>query len=187
MGMPATQVREGMIILMDGELYKILVRQHVTPGKGRGMVQTKLRRLSTGTLRDHRFRSSDIVERAVLDGREMEYLYDDAAGYHFMDSDNYEQITLAKEDLGETVHFLIPNLKVKVDLFEGKPVGVEPPLAVELTVVKTDPRLKGATVSNQNKPATLETGLIVNVPPFIEQGEVVRIDTRDLSYIERVK
>ena len=122
-----------------------------------------------------------------MDTREMQYLYDDAAGYHFMDTENYEQIIFSKEDLGEMVHFLIADLKVKVEMFDGKPVGVDPPITVDLKVIQTDPKLKGATVSNQNKPATLETGLTVNVPPFIEVGEMIRIDTRDSSYLERVK
>jgi len=187
MGMPATQIRRGMILLMDGELFKVMDRQHVTPGKGRGMVQTKLRRLSTGNQQDHRFRSSDIVERAVLDQREMEFLYEDSSGYHFMDGETYEQIVLGKDDLGEVVHVLMPNLKVRVETHDGKPVGVEPPTTVDLKVVATEPRVKGATVSNKNKPAKLETGLTVNVPPFVEEGEVVRIDTRDYSYVERVK
>jgi elongation factor P len=176
-----------MVILMDGELYKVLERHHHTPGNLRGFVQAKLRRLSSGTLHEHRFRSVDTVDRAVLDRREMEFLYEDGNGFHFMDSKTFEQVTMSRDDLGDTVYFLLPNVKVEVESYEGRPIGVEPPITVELRVVKTDPRLKGATVSNVNKPATLETGLIVQVPPFIEEGETVRIDTRDSSYIERVK
>ena len=187
MGFPATQIRVGMIIIREGELYKVMAKDHVTPGKGRGMVQTKLRRLSTGTQHDVRFRSSDNVEKAMLDRSEMEFLYDDASGYHFMNNESYEQMMFTKEQLGDTVQYLIPQVKVQVELFEGKPVGVEPPLTVELKVVDTEPKLKGATVSNKNKPARLETGLTVLVPPFIDKGERVRIDTRDGSYIERAK
>ena len=187
MGFPATQIRTGMIIIREGELYKVMGMAHVTPGKGRGMVQTKLRRLSTGTQHDVRFRSSDNVEKAMLDRQEMEFLYDDPSGYHFMNNETYEQMMFTKEQLGDTVQYLIPQLKVQVELYEGKPVGVEPPLTVELEVVDTEPKLKGATVSNKNKPAKLETGLTVQVPPFIDKGERVRIDTRDGKYIERAK
>jgi elongation factor P len=183
----ATQIRIGMVILMDGQLFKVLERHHHTPGNLRGMVQTKLRRLATGALHEHRFRSVDMVEKANLERREMEYLYDDAAGYHFMDGETYEQVALSKEDLGETINYLTPNVKFDIEMYEGRAIGVEPPLTVELKVIKTDPRLKGATASNQNKPALLETGLTVAVPPFIEEGEVVRIDTREGAYLERVK
>ena len=187
MGFPATQIRTGMIIIHEGELYRVLSMDHVTPGKGRGMVQTKLRRLSTGSQHDIRFRSSDNIERAVLEKQEMEFLYDDAAGYHFMNCETYEQMTLSKEQLGDTVLYLVPNGRVEVEAHEGQPVAVEPPLTVALQVVDTEPRMKGATVSNKNKPAKLETGLVVQVPPFIDKGERVRVDTRDGTYIEREK
>ncbi|MGD8375083.1 MAG: elongation factor P [Acidobacteriota bacterium] len=187
MGFPATQIRTGMVILHEGELYKVMAMDHVTPGKGRGMVQTKLRRLSTGTQHDVRFRSSDNIEKAMMDRQEMEFLYDDSSGYHFMNNETFEQMVFTKEQLGDTVLFLIPNLKVQVELYEGNPVGVEPPLTVELEVVETEPKLKGATVSNKNKPAKLETGLTVQVPPFIDTGERIRVDTRTLEYIERAK
>jgi elongation factor P len=183
----ATQIRIGMVILMDGELYKVLERHHHTPGNLRGMVQTKLRRLSSGSLHEHRFRSVDTVEKATLDRRDMEYLYGDAAGYHFMDNQTYEQVALTADDLGEAVYYLVPNVQFGIEFYEGRPISVEPPLTVDLKVVKTDPRLKGATASNQNKPAELETGLTVQVPPFVDEGEVVRIDTREGAYIERVK
>lgn len=183
----ATQIRVGNVLVLDGELYKVLDCQHVTPGKGRGMVQTKLRRLSTGTLRDQRFRSSDQVEKAMLDRRQMDFLYHDEIGYHFMDNENYEQFALSAEDLGDTVHYLLPNVKVLIQVYEGRPVGLEPPLTVEMKVVETDPVLKGATATNKNKPAKLETGLTVQVPPFIETGERIRVDTREGTYIERAK
>ena len=187
MRITATQIRVGNIILMKGELYKVMTMDHVTPGKGRGMVQTKLRRLSTGTQLDHRFRSSDDVERAVLERTEMEFLYADGEDYHFMHGETFEQLTLTAEQLGDTVYYLTPNSKVIMEIHEGKPMNVEPPVTVELQVIETEPRLKGATVSNQNKPATLETGITVQVPPFIDKGERIRIDTRDGKYVERVK
>jgi elongation factor P len=176
-----------MILLIDGELWKVLESVHVTPGKGRGMMQTKLRRLSTGTQQDVRFRSSDNVEKAHLERREMEFLYNDDSGYHFMDHTTYDQIAMTADDLGDMVGFLLPNTVCQVEMFEGKPLGVEPPLVVELKVVETDPTMKGATATNKSKPAKLETGISVMVPPFIEVGEVLRIDTRTGNYIERAK
>ena len=183
----ATQIRAGMVLLMDGELYKVLESVHVTPGKGRGMMQTKLRRLSSGTQQDVRFRSSDTVEKAYLERREMEFLYNDDTGYHFMDHKTYDQIALQAEDLGDMIGYLLPNTVCQVEVFEGKPLGVEPPLTVELKVVETDPVLKGATATNKSKPAKLETGIMVTIPPFIEVGEVLRIDTRTGNYVERAK
>ncbi len=183
----ATQIRAGMVLLMDGELFKVLEAVHVTPGKGRGMMQTKLRRLSSGTQQDVRFRSSDTVEKAHLERREMEFLYNDDTGYHFMDHKTYDQIALQAEDLGDMIGYLLPNTVCQVEVFEGKPLGVEPPLMVELKVVETDPVLKGATATNKSKPAKLETGITVTIPPFIEVGEVLRIDTRTGNYVERAK
>ncbi len=183
----ATQIRAGMVLLRDGELFKVLEAVHVTPGKGRGMMQTKLRRLSSGTQQDVRFRSSDTVEKAHLERREMEFLYNDDSGYHFMDHKTYDQIALQAEDLGDMIGYLLPNTLCQVEVFEGKPLGVEPPLMVELKVVETDPVLKGATATNKSKPAKLETGITVTIPPFIEVGEVLRIDTRTGNYVERAK
>jgi elongation factor P len=183
----ATQIRAGMIILLDGELYKVLESTHVTPGKGRGMMQTKLRKLSTGSQHDVRFRSSDNVEKAMLERREMEFLYSDDTGYHFMDHKTYDQLAISAEDLGDMVLYLLPNTMCMVEVHEGRPLGVEPPLTVELKVVDTEPVLKGATATNKNKPAKMETGLVVQVPPFISIGEVLRIDTRTGNYIERAK
>ena len=183
----ATQIRVGMVLLRDGELYKVLEAVHVTPGKGRGMMQTKLRRLSTGTQQDVRFRSSDTVEKAHLERREMEFLYNDDTGYHFMDQTTYEQIALSAEDLGDIIGYLLPNTTCQVEMHDGKPLGVEPPLMVELKVVETDPVLKGATATNKSKPAKLETGITVAIPPFIEVGEVLRIDTRTGNYVERAR
>jgi elongation factor P len=183
----ATQIRAGMVLLMDGELFKVLESVHVTPGKGRGMMQTKLRRLSTGTQQDMRFRSSDNVEKAHLERREMEFLYNDDIGYHFMDHKTYDQLALSAEDLGDMVGYLLPNVICQVEMHDGKPLGVEPPLQVELKVVETDPVMKGATATNKSKPAKMETGISVMVPPFIEVGEVLRIDTRTGNYVERAK
>jgi elongation factor P len=182
----ATQIRRGMIIKLDDELYKVLETTHITPGKGQALMQTKLRRLSDQTLHDQRFRSKDKVEQAYLEQVEMQYLYQEGNDFVFMNLENYEQIKLSDEVLGSTVNYLIPNVTFIIELFEGKPVGVDPPLTIELEVTKTEPYLKGATQSASNKPATLETGITVTVPQFIKEGDIVRIDTRDDSYLERV-
>ncbi|MFC2168895.1 elongation factor P [Acidobacteriota bacterium] len=183
----ATQVRKGMILKVEDELYKVFEATHITPGKGQAIIQTKLRKLKDKTLHDYRFRSKDRVEQAYLEGIEMEYLYQEGDEFIFMNQSNYEQIHLTAEILGSSVNYLVPNIVFTVEMFEGIPVGVNPPMTIELKVVKTPPFLKGATQSASNKPATLETGITINVPQFIKEGEVLRIDTRDDKYIERVK
>jgi len=183
----ATQLRRGNTILLNGELYQVVDYQHITPGNWRGMVQTKLRKLSTGSIIDHRFRSEDRVDRAILDEREMEYLYKDGADYYFMDTENYEQTHLNEDVLGDATSYLVPNSKIKVEFYEGKPLGIELPATIDLKVVQTDPGMPSATVSNVLKPATLETGLVVGVPHFIQEGEVIRVDTTEGKYVERVR
>jgi elongation factor P len=182
----ATQVRKGMYIRHDDDLYRVVATEHVTPGKGRGMVQAKIRHIKSGALVDHRFRSGDRVERVVLDETEMEYLYQDGDTYHFMNGENYEQVALSGETLGDTVSYLTPNIRLNVQFWEGTPIGINPPLAVEMKVVETEPAIKGATVSNVGKPATMETGLVVQVPPFINEGDVIKVDTSSGAYVERV-
>jgi elongation factor P len=182
----ATQVRKGMYIRHDNDLYRVVTTEHVTPGKGRGMVQAKIRHIKSGAIMDHRFRSGDRVDRVVLDESEMEYLYQDGDTYHFMNGETYEQVGLSSETLGDTVSYLIPNIRLNVQFWDGSPIGINPPLTVEMKVVETEPAIKGATVSNVGKPATLETGLIVQVPPFINQGDVLKIDTSSGAYVERV-
>ena len=183
----ATQLRRGNTILLNGELFQVVDYTHITPGNWRGMVQTKLRKLSTGSIIDHRFRSEDRVERAVLDEREMEYLYNDGNDYYFMDTENYEQIHFNGEMLGDAVQYLVPNSKIKVEFYDGKPLGIELPPTMNLKVVETDPGMPSATVSNVLKPAKLETGLVVGVPHFVQQGEVIRVDTTEGKYVERVR
>jgi len=183
----ANQIRKGMVIKVEGELYKVLEAVHITPGKGQALMQTKLRSLKDQTLLDYRFRSKDRVEQAFLEKIEMEFLYQSGEDYIFMNLENYEQIKLPKEIIGDATRYLIPNVIFNVERHEGKPVGIEPPLSLDLKVVKTEPFLKGATASASNKPAVLETGITVNVPPFIKEGDIVRIDTRNDKYLERVK
>jgi elongation factor P len=183
----ATQMKRGMCIKHDNDLYRIVSTQHITPGNWRGMVQAKIRNLKTGAIMEHRFRSEDRVERAILDETEMAFLYQDGDMYHFMNNETFEQIGLSEEILGDAVSFLIPNIKLKIEMYEERPVGIELPLTVELKVVETEPAIKGASVSNQNKPAKTETGLVVQVPPFIAEGDVIKIDTSSSAYIERAK
>lgn len=181
----ATQIRPGMIIKFNGDLYSIFSMVHRTPGNLRAFVQVRMRNLRNGSMQDHRFASTDRVEKAVLEQHEFEYLYSDNDGHHFMNTETYDQISLTRDTLGEAVEYLIPNLKVEIEFYEGKPMGVELPATVELTVVETEPGLKGATVSNVTKPAKLETGLVVQVPPFINEGEKIRVSTSEGNYLER--
>ena len=185
MKISATDMKKGMYILHNGELFQVFSTHHHTPGNLRGMVQAKLRNLRTGSIIENRFRSTDTVEKAFLEEMEMEYLYHDGSSYHFMNTENYEQITLDAEMLGDGVNYLIANTKIKVEYYDNNPVGIELPASVVLKVVDTEPGLKGATVSNVNKPAKLETGLVIQVPPFIEIGELIRVDTTEGRYIER--
>lgn len=181
----ATQLRPGMVIKFNNELYSIFSMVHRTPGNLRGFVQVKMRSLRSGSMTEHRFSSEDRVERAVMEEVEMEYLYDDGEYFYFMNTESFEQMHLTRETLGDGVEYLIPQLKVNVEFHEGKPISVELPATVEMTVVETEPGLKGATVSNVTKPAKLETGLVVQVPPFINQGERIKVSTSEGTYLER--
>lgn len=187
MAIPATQIRRGMVIVFDGEPCKVMDFRHHTPGNLRAMVQTKLRNIRTGSSFEHRFRSSDSVERAILEQHEMEYLYSDGAQHHFMNTENYEQIALGGDELGEAAEWLVPGLKLLAEFYEGAPIGIELPPSMELTVTQTEPSLKGATVSNVNKPATLENGITIQVPPFINEGDRIRVVPAEGRYLERAK
>lgn len=183
----ATRLRPGMVIQFEGGLYSVFSLYHRTPGNKRGFVQTKLRDLRSGAMIEHRFSSEDFIERAVLDEKEVEFLYREGEAFTFMDTTTYEQYQLPRELLAAAVGYLAPNLILRVEFFEGRPVGIELPPAVELTVVETEPSLKGATVSNVMKPAKLETGISVQVPPFISAGDVIRVDTSEGTYLERAR
>jgi len=174
-----------MVIKFNNELFSVFSVNHRTPGNLRGFVQARMRNLRSGAMIEHRFSSEDRVEKALLDEEEMEYLYDDGEFYYFMNTATFEQIHLTKEWLGEGVRYLTPNLKVTVEFYEGKPLSVELPATVDLKVMETEPAMKGASVSNVTKPAKLETGLVVQVPPFITAGEVIRVNTAEGTYQER--
>src|SRR4051812_16828797 len=181
----ATQLRPGMVVKFNNELYSIFKMEHRTPGNLRGFVQVKMRNFRNGTMMEHRFSSEDKLERAALEQIDMEYLYDDGEYYYFMNTENYEQMHLTKDILGGGVLYLTPQLRVNVEFYEGKPISVELPASVEMTIVETEPGLKGATVSNVTKPAKMETGFVLQVPPFINQGERIRISPSEGSYPER--
>ena len=178
-------MRPGMVVKFNNELYSVFKVEHRTPGNLRGFVQAKMRGLRNGTMIEHRFSSEDKIEKAILDEQDMEYLYDDGEYFYFMNSETYEQTHFTKEILGDAVNYLIPQLKVTVEFYEGKPMSVELPATVEMTVVETEPGLKGATVSNVGKPARMETGLVVQVPAFINEGERIRVNTAEGTYQER--
>jgi len=174
-----------MVIKFNNELYSIFKMEHRTPGNLRGFVQVKMRSLRSGTMTEHRFSSEDRVDRAALEEHEFEYLYDDGEYYYFMNTENFEQMHLTRDLLGDAVDYLVAQLKVNIEFYEGKPMSVELPPTVDLTVVETEPGLKGASVSNVTKAAKLETGLMVQVPPFINEGEKVRVSTAEGTYQER--
>ena len=181
----ATRLKKGMLIKMDQDLLRVLELQHVTPGNLRGFVRVKLRNIRSGSLSDQKLRSEDSLDRATLDEREMQYLYQDGDDYYFMDTSSYEQIHINSEALGESVNYLKPEMTITVEFYGTEPVGIELPQTVDLKVVDTVPGIKGATASNQIKPATLETGLVVNVPPFINPGDVIRVSTETGEYLAR--
>ena len=183
----ATQLRPGMIIKHEGDLYTVFSVEHRTPGNKRGSMQTKMRNLRTGAIIDYRFRAEDFVERAILDEVEFEYLYNEGDTYHFMNTETFEQIHLSRDILGDAVHYLIGNIHVKVEFFEGKPIGVVLPDTVDLTVVETEPTVQKATASAVMKPAKLETGLTIQVPPFVNIGDKVRVDTSEARYVQRAQ
>jgi elongation factor P len=185
MAIPATQMRPGMIIKHNNELHAVFSVEHRTPGNLRAFIQAKLRNLRTGAMFEHRFRSPDPIDRVIVDEISMDFLYSDGDDYYFMNTENYEQTHLKRDTLGDSVEYLIPNLQIRVSFFDGVAVGIELPQTVEMTVIQTEPGLKSATASSVTKPATLETGLVVQVPPFINEGEKIRVDSAEGAYLSR--
>lgn len=175
-----------MSIELDGTLFEIVDFQHVKPGKGQAFVRTRLKNLKTDSVTDKTFRAGEKVKLAHLEKRKMQYLYRDEDNFVFMDTSTYEQLSLTKEHVGVAVKYLKENVEVEVEFYEKRPVGLELPVSVELKVVQTTPGLKGDTVSGGSKPATLETGVVVQVPLFINVGDAIKIDTRTGGYITRV-
>jgi elongation factor P len=178
-------MKKGMLIKIGQDLFRVLELQHVTPGNLRGFVRVKFRNIRTGALADQKLRSEDSVDRATLDEREMQYLYRDGDAFHFMDTSTFEQLHIDAEALGDNVNYLVPDALIKVEFYGSDPVGIELPPTVDLVVDDTAPGIKGATASNQIKPARLETGLVVNVPPFVNTGDKVRVNTETGEYLSR--
>ncbi|HYE25437.1 MAG TPA: elongation factor P [Clostridia bacterium] len=185
MAIPATQLRPGMVIKHNNDLHSVFSVEHRTPGNLRAFIQAKLRNLRTGAMFEHRFRSADAIDKITVDEVKMEFLYNDGDDYYFMDVQTYEQTALKRDTLGDSVEYLTANLQITVEFFDGKAVGIELPQTVELTVVETEPGLKSATASSVTKPAKLETGLVVQVPPFINEGERIKVDTSEGAYLSR--
>jgi elongation factor P len=183
----ATQLRPGMVIQHEGQLFTIFSVDHRTPGNKRGSMQTSMRNLRTGAIIDYRFRAEEFVDRAILDEVEFEYLYNEGDDFHFMNTKNYEQMQMSREELGETVYYLIPSTIVKVEFFEEKAIGVDLPDTMDMKVIQTEPTLQKATASAVMKPATLETGLVVQVPPFVNEGDRIKVDTSEARYVQRVE
>ncbi len=182
----AGDFRNGTTFEMESQVYRIVEFQHVKPGKGAAFVRTKLKNVMTGAVLEKTFNPTEKVQEAQIDRKDMQYLYTDGDMYYFMDNDTYEQLPLSKEELGDTLNYLIDNMMVKVVSYKGKVFGVEPPIFVELSVTYTEPGFKGDTSTGASKPATVETGYNVNVPLFVEIGDKIRIDTRTGEYMERV-
>jgi elongation factor P len=174
-----------MLIKVGNDLFRILDLHHLTPGNKRAHIQCRMRNIRTLTLSDQKFRAEEDVERATLDEREMQYLYNDADHYYFMDTSSFEQVHISHEALGESKSFLKPDATIRVEFYESEPVGIELPPTVDLKVIDTVPGIKGATASAQVKPATLETGLVVQVPPFVNEGDTVRVNTETGEYQSR--
>ena len=181
----ATRLKKGMLVKIGQDLFRVLELQHVTPGNLRGFVRVKFRNIRSGTLSDQKLRSEDSMDRAVLDERAMQYLYRDGDSFHFMDTESYEQLHISEEALGDSVNYLVPDAVIKVEFYGDEPVGIELPVTVDLTVEDTAPGIKGATASAQVKPARLETGLVVQVPPFVNTGDKVRVSTDTGEYLSR--
>jgi len=185
--MNANDIRKGNIILHNGEPHQVMDFQHRTPGNLRAFVQVRLRNLKNGNSYEVRYSSTETVERAILEHHDMEFLYQDDTLYHFMNTENYEQVALNADALGDAAKYMTPGIRVQISFYEGQPIAVELPPTIELEVVETEPEVRGATASNSPKTAKLENGVVVMVPPFVKQGDRIRINPSEDKYLERVK
>jgi elongation factor P len=180
-------LKNGMVLNLDGNLWQVLFFQHHKPGKGQAVVRSKLRNVRTGAVVERTFNAGVKVDQAILDKREMTYLYHDGTSWVFMDSETYDQMPIDESILGEDTQWLVENQAVYVAMYEGKPISIELPAAVELAIKHTDPGVKGDRVSGATKPATLQTGATIQVPLFVETGDRVKVDTRSGEYLTRVQ
>jgi elongation factor P len=185
--LPGSKLRKGMTILYEGKPHRVVQAAHQKTGRGGATIQSKLKNLEDGSYKEYRWRSDEKFEEARLDEIFMEYLYQDGENYCFMNSENYEQIMIHRENLGDAIDYLVPNTQVNVAFFENNPIGVILPPTVTLTITETGPNVKGNTAGNVTKPATLETGLVVQVPVFVETGEKIIVSTSDDTYESRAK
>ena len=181
----ATRLKRGMLIKLENDLFRVLDLQHFTPGNKRGFVQCRARNIRTNTLIDHKFRAEEDIERAILDEHDMQYLYTDGDSFHFMNTETFEQLHIDREVLGDAVNYILPDSIIKVEFYGDEPVGIDLPVTVDLRVEDTVPGIKGATASAQVKPARTETGLVVQVPPFINVGDRIRVSTETGEYQSR--
>lgn len=182
----SNDLRNGITIVVEGQLWTVIEFQHVKPGKGSAFVRTRMKNVKTGSTVERTFRAGEKLERAIVDNRAMQMLYNDADGYHFMDQETFENVTLQRDLIGGPADFLKDGMVVDIQFHDGTPIGIDLPAHVEIRVETTDPGFKGDTAQGTTKPATLETGAVVNVPLFVNPGDVIRIDTRDRRYIGRV-
>ena len=183
----ATLLRAGMIIKHEGDLYVVYSVDHRTPGNKRAAMATKMRNLRSGSMIDYRFRAEEFLDKVTVDEIDFEYLYRDGDGHHFMNTENYEQLALQNDIVGDAKDYLIPNMSVKIEYYDEKPIGVMVPDTVDLKVIETEQTIQKATASAVMKPAKLETGLTVNVPPFVNEGDTIKVDTNEGRYIQRVQ
>ncbi len=182
----ATDLRVGNLVIYNGKPHRVASMMHRTPGNLRGFVQAKLVNIETGSNQEIRFATDDKLERAVLDEHKLQFSYKAGDDYHFMNTESYEMVELSKDVLGENTGYLIEGMVISAQYFEGRVVGIDPPMFVMLKVTETTPNIKGAAVQNTSKPAILETGLEIKVPPYIEEGDTVKLDTRTGAFVERV-
>ena len=187
MAMPATQIRRGMVLVFEGEPCRVVEFRHHTPGNLRAMVQAKLRNLRTGSGFEHRFRAADSVEPASMETHDLEFLYQGGDTYHFMNTENYDQLEMDEEALGDSAQWLMPGMRIQAEYYNGKPIGIQLPNSVELEIVDTAPVMKSATKTASTKPAKLENGVTVNVPEFIPSGERIRVNPNTGEYLDRAK
>lgn len=187
MPMPATQIRRGNVIIHNGDPHRVIEFHHHTPGNLRAFVQAKMRNLKTGAMTEHRFRAADTVEKAQMETHELQFLYKDAHHYHFMNNATYEMVMLDDEALGDAAQWLTENMVILAEFYNGQAIGVELPSSLVLEVVETEATMAGATKTAMTKPAKLSNGATVQVPAFINQGDMLRVDPREGKYLERAK
>ena len=187
MAFPATQIRRGMVLVFEGDPCRVIEFRHHTPGNLRAMVQAKLKNLRTGSNFEHRFRAADAIERATLETHDLEFLYDAAGTYHFMNTENFDQLEMDDETLGDAAQWMQPGMKIQAEYYQGRPIAIDLPNSMELTIVETSPVMRSATKTASTKPAKLENGVTVNVPEFIPSGVRIRVNPNTGEYLDRAK